>query len=472
MVRLIKNELYKVFHKKSTYIALIIGMLFLVLINYIYKVDFEEVVYSFIDYGDIALEYEKELKDANLAMTDKVFYQTEVDKNKLLDKYHENWQMDAIEEVYGNALEKYYYAYFNEEMDKLDALKREKDEIENAITSGNYKYFLNLKLANAKNELEEVNGQDASSDMEKLNKKRETERLTESIKLYEYALENDIKNDGSYLGNAIEEMLVNINDVVSYKYPGKNEKKEDFEDGVKAYFENKYIIENKVDTNNNHNLRAVIINFFAEVEIIIFIFIVMIAGSMVSDEFNKGTIKNLLTIPYTRGKIITAKLITCFLMIPFVVICLVLGELLIGGLFFGFSSLSISYVTYNITSNQIISVSPIVYLSLMFLAKVPMLTLLMVLAFAISTIFLNSGLAIAVTFFGYVASSIINLFSERIKILKYFVTTNWQFSDYLFGGTSQFGISLTQSIVVCLIYLSIMLVVIYIVFKKRNVKNI
>ena len=84
MVRLIKNELYKVFHKKSTYIALIIGMLFLVLINYIYKVDFEEVVYSFIDYGDIALEYEKELKDANLAMTDKVFYQTEVDKNKLL----------------------------------------------------------------------------------------------------------------------------------------------------------------------------------------------------------------------------------------------------------------------------------------------------------------------------------------------------------------------------------------------------
>lgn len=471
MIKLIKNEFYKLFHKKSTYITLVIGLLFLVLVNFIYSLDIEDALYSFIDYNSFADEYEEEAKSADLSIEDKVFYQTEIAKYRLLNDYHNEWQSDAIETVYNSSLEAYYTAYFNNEED-VSTLKEKVDLIKEKITSNDYKYFLNLKLEAAKESLDEIENRNVNSDLAKKNKKIDLEIANETIRLYEYAIDNDIAFDGSFLGNALSSMLISLPDLVSYKYESDENIKKGYEESVKSYFENEYIIKNKIDTNNMHSLRSVIINLFDEIEIIIIVFIIMIAGSMVSDEFNKGTIKNLLTVPFTRGKIVLAKLITCFLCIPLISLVFVIGELIIGGIFFGYSSLNIPYISYSILENKMYMVNPFIYLIEVFASKLPMYTLLMVLSFLVSTVFLNGGLAIAITFFGYVASSIINLFATRLPILKFFVTTNWQFKDYLCGGVSEFGIPLWRSSITCLIYLVIMLIVIFVVFKKRNVKNI
>lgn len=39
MIKLIKNEIYKILHKKSTYIIMIITALFMVLVSYVYSKD-------------------------------------------------------------------------------------------------------------------------------------------------------------------------------------------------------------------------------------------------------------------------------------------------------------------------------------------------------------------------------------------------------------------------------------------------
>ena len=104
----------------------------------------------------------------------------------------------------------------------------------------------------------------------------------------------------------------------------------------------------------------------------------------------------------------------------------------------------------------------------------PQILLLVTLAFAVSTIVGNTAFAIVITFAGVIGSSIINMFASayKIKILNYFVTTNWDFNYYLFGGISPYGTSLVHAIIVCIVYFLIMVITSFIVFNKKNIKNI
>ena len=101
--------------------------------------------------------------------------------------------------------------------------------------------------------------------------------------------------------------------------------------------------------------------------------------------------------------------------------------------------------------------------------------LLGILAFSLGTIFNISALAIALPLGGTIAADIINSLAiyKDIKILRYFVTLNWDFSWYLFGKTSQFKYTnFGFSAVVCIIYALIMIIASFFVFKKKNIKNI
>ena len=60
--------------------------------------------------------------------------------------------------------------------------------------------------------------------------------------------------------------------------------------------------------NNICNAVDIMIMEFSEVNIFIIICIIMVSGSIVSDEYNKGTIKYLLIKPYKRYKILLSKL--------------------------------------------------------------------------------------------------------------------------------------------------------------------
>ena len=471
MFRLIKNELFKLFHKKSVYIFLVVALGFLVLVNYIYSLDlntFETYTYDF------------ELQDAS----DRVSYLEEYDKNSselpsakaqldmytLLKDYHETWQESAINGIYYEAAIAYYDALF----DKTDNVKEkltQKQDLESKIKNNDWRYFTNIELNSEKENLASLKESITNNKQEENELNRQIAISEETIKVYEYSLNNDVPMDSSYEGVALQNILDDIYPMMDYKY---NNEKESYEEILKDYEENWYILNEKMDTNNSHTLRYVIMNLYNELEIIVIVFCIMVAGGMVADEFNKGTIKNLLTIPYTRSQILASKLITSLLMLPFIILFLLVGELIIGGLFFGYSSLSIPIVNYVISDGSFTTLNVFSYFGLIVLTKAPIVILLLVLAFSLSTIVLNTAFAITITFLGYVGSSIINLFAQsyNLKFLNYFVTTNWDFSVHLFGGVSEFNIPVGQSIIVCLVYLLIMLIVTFMVFKKKNIKNI
>ena len=152
-----------------------------------------------------------------------------------------------------------------------------------------------------------------------------------------------------------------------------------------------------------------------------------------------------------------------------------IGQFIVGGIILGFDSLSVPAIIYNYATSQVQTMSIPMYIVIAGLAKLPMYILLMTLAFACSTIFINTAVSIVIPLLGYMGSSIINQLAivYNIKLINYFVTPNWDLTSYLFGGLSQFeGLVPSFSISICIIYFAIMFVTSFAVFRKRNIKNI
>lgn len=236
---------------------------------------------------------------------------------------------------------------------------------------------------------------------------------------------------------------------------------------------NKYYIENNISLDSNS--RDLFINLFGNYELFILIVGIVIAGSIVSEEFNRGTIKLLLVKPYSRVKIILSKFIVCMLILILTIAFIYVFQFLAGGVINGFDGMNIPAVVYNFDTSAVETVNLFAYVALIGICKLPMYVLLTTLAFTCSTLFTNTALAVSIPFLGYIAAPLLNqlAIAYKIKAITYFVTPNWDLSTYLFGGTPMFqGLTMPFSIAICAIYLAIMLILSCVVFKKRDIKNI
>ena len=473
-MKLVKNELYKILHKRSTKVFLVIALIFVILTNLIYRYSDDLLVFSTTYYEDydMALSYVNDYENSGIGDKELYnYYKSFIETYDLANNYDSNsWQYQKYMEDYWNLLQE-YYRYLDEELD-ASLISNELEETKNNIENNNWQYFVNNDTNNINESINNIkNSLNSSlSNNEKINYEKELFILEEQLKLNEYRIENDVAFGNDYLNDAINAINNSLYSMAEYQYSNDV----DYQDSVKSYYENWYILDNKVDTNNNQTLRSVFVNFFNEYSFLILVFGIMIAGGIVSDEFNKGTIKSLLIIPHKRSKILLAKYISVLIMLLFIIGIFIVSELLIGGILMGFGSLSIPVVVYNITDSCLEVLNIFGYLILQILANLPQIILLVTLAFACSVIVNSTAFSIVIPFCGIIASELINGFAlvYDIKILNYFVTTNWDFTVYLFGGTSIYGNSLIHAIIVCLVYLLIMLVVTFIVFKKKDIKNI
>lgn len=237
----------------------------------------------------------------------------------------------------------------------------------------------------------------------------------------------------------------------------------------------KYILETKQDVEKQASLRGILLNVFDEYSIFIIIFIIMIAGGIVSSEFEKGTVKMLLVKPYKRGKILLAKYIVSLLMILFIFVITVVFQVIVGGVVFGFDSLSIPAVVYNFNTNSVVTYNMFEYVLIIAVNKLPIYVLLTTLAFALSSIFANTVIAVVLPILGNVASAVINQLASMYSIreLAVFPTLNWDFSQFLFGRLPAYEFtSLGFAVCVCVVYWAIMVSVAWIAFRKREIKNV
>ena len=459
MIKLIKNEIFKILHKKGTYIVLIITALFITLVSYL--IGHEETYFSTETYFDV---------DTGDVTQNKI----NKEMNEKYQKYNKDtWQHYVIDDTY-DIVSNYYYALDSGEIS--DEVKKSYQDVNNALANDDWQYFVNKTLASRKEELKtlEESLKYSTADKEKKNLESQIFTIKVAIEMLEYRLKENVKYGNDYLNEAIDAITYSASAINTYENTTNKETKSELEDTVKIYYKSRYILENKEDINNASDLRFILTNFYSEYLFLILVFGIMIGGAIVSEEYSKGTIKSLLITPYKRSTILLSKFISVILLTILFIVIAYLMQTVIGGIFLGFGSLSNHVVEYNLATKSLEVMSVFKYILLYTIANLPQILLLVTLAFAVSTIIGNTALAIVITFAGVIGSSIINMFASmyKIKVLNYFVTTNWNFNYYLFGGTNPYGPSITQAIIVCLVYFLIMIITSFIVFNKKNIKNI
>ena len=158
MISLIKNELIKIFNKKSTYIMFAFIFIFVSITNYIYKRELDESGNFKLEYSDISyIDYLKEELD-NIGNDEddkeyEISLRSDIMKFELIEKYGVNsWQEYIIDNnmnyIFENIV-RYKYIEVNDEL--LDKYEEEYKLLKEKLDSNDYKYFINLEIEDINN---------------------------------------------------------------------------------------------------------------------------------------------------------------------------------------------------------------------------------------------------------------------------------------------------------------------------------
>ena len=488
MSRLIKNELIKIFKKKTIYITMLLVFLLIIFMNIIIKASSNSYSSAYMYSESYMNSLKEELSELNPEnpsdITLYINLKSEIELNELMYKYKDSeWKLSIINErIAPYITEKNNYMYGeSKDENQVTKINNKIDELMTKINDDDWEYFAKEDLENANKTIEDLNfkkSQTVDSEVLKsLNSEIENAKIDKEIA--SLRLEKKIPYGSDYLNTAIMTYKSSSSTIIEYDNVENREleyeEQKQYNKALENREESKYIIQTGIDVNKIDSLKFILQNFYSQFGIFLIVVIIMIAGTIVSEEFNKGTIKLLLVKPYTRNKILASKFITTLIIIAFVIITTIIMQILAGGILFGFDSLNLPVIAYNFNTNVLQEINIFAYLGMQTLMQLPMIILLATLAFAISTIFSNSAIAITISLLGYMSSAIINqlIIGYNISFMKYFVTMNWDLSQYLFGSLPNMqGMNMLMSIITCIIYLAIMLIPTFIIFKKRNIKNI
>lgn len=478
MFNLIRSELKKITKKKVIYIMFFVTLAFMILINIVGK-KFQST--SYVIYDDQSMNYYKEQLTPELEESDPDYYadcKSMYDSYELAKKYDEDsWQRQIISQRIQPLLK---IMYLEKSGETYNNARTKYDKDVEALEKNDWKYFVYQ-------DLDETNLQILMTDESASN---QLESLKDTKQALEWRLEKNISYDNSDLNSYLQCWLnarVSIRQYKDNKNPSQTEKVYHQQD-VATEAIARYAIENGIDgtisNQGNSNLKyglaysakSELFDAFSGYSLFIIILIIIVAGTIVSEEFNKGTIKLLLVRPYSRVKILLSKYITCLIVLICSIIFVALMQTVVGGIVYGFDSYKNPTVLYNYATNSLNVVSMTGTLAIMAVAILPKLILLMTLAFTLSTVITNTPVAIAIPLLGSMVESIINqlaIMYEKANFLKYFVTPNWDFSQYLYGALPQMkGITLGFSVCICLAYFIVMMALSIWNFKEKNIKNI
>lgn len=151
MLKLIKNELLKIFCRKSTYLVLLLAVGFVILNNVIYKKSYNEEIKS-----ETPTETLKNqiviLENSNNVGFDYLQKVTEIELNELSENYDKPWQKYAINNIIKNDIsQKLLNGSLTSREDVLEKLV----EFEQKLREENWNWFLQLELYNYNLALEE-----------------------------------------------------------------------------------------------------------------------------------------------------------------------------------------------------------------------------------------------------------------------------------------------------------------------------
>lgn len=236
-----------------------------------------------------------------------------------------------------------------------------------------------------------------------------------------------------------------------------DESYEEIEERIKL---EEYAINNKIKYNiflNTENknaplpsdARILLMKIFNNFDIIIIFILIYLSTTIITEECSNGTIKYLLIKPHTRVKILSSKIITSILIIITITSFITVFQYLLGGILFGFNSYSLEAIIYNSSDKIIETTSLANYMITLIISKIPMYFILSIISLLFGVVTNNIALNII------------------ISLGMYLLIYNYDISKYLYSS----DVLLNKYIIIFNISIIILLMLLTIIFKKKDIKN-
>lgn len=438
MINLIKNELFKIFKNGKLLIFIMVIFLFMILVNFLSSRDYS---YNSYDYSYEISLLEESLKEDGLSDYEKAVIEAQIYSYSLSLNYsYDTWQNN-------------YFLLFQEKIIE-SFLVGDTDFLENfesVIKNEEYEVYLNLEIENLESKL--LSSEVSDKDIEFINYK---------IDMYNYWLVNDL-GQNNYLEESIASVL---NLKYEEIYYGENKSSE-----IEIY---EYSIYNEEDVMGTNNFKTNIENFMNNYTQFIILFALVIASSILASEFKSGTIKSLLITPYKRSEILAAKFISAFVSVLIIIFSMFLFQIILSFVFFDIGKSIAPVVILNETTNAVVFENVFIYELKLIISFLPTIIFLMSLSFLITLLIPSSALGVCASFIIYLLGEMLNTYAlfYNIDNLKYFITLNWDFTSYIYGGKSIFEfLSFNFSIVIYVFYLSLIWLICIKLFNRKYISN-
>jgi len=473
LIKLLQNELFKIFHKKGLYIIFAITLTLTIIINIIAASDFTDIeeTDSYInnarksvsEYEAGGVEYDEFYIDYKVRI---LAYDLKHEKSEYLEKTSpENFYIDTtISPLYRSY---YHFKVIEKNEDQANAVKMEVDTAIDALHNFNWKQQLEDRIKILEENKEDCNIQECSHDN------------SEEIKVLKYRIKNNIPPSYKYGSTLLDEYISKYN---VYNDMEKDESKILKHDELyekreleKQVAETKYMLDHNLIKDDTELLEAgpIFVGDMGSIGMMIIICIVLISSAVVADEFNKGTIKQLLVRPYNRYKIIISKLLAVFIVTMIFVVLVALGEAIVTGISTNsFDTMLQPQLVYNYNTHSVMAMNIITKGLLLFSCAIPEILTIILITFFASILFTNNAISTAVGIITYFSSTLFTVYIDYHKIISYIPLVNWDFQVYLFGGINPCKyMSLTKSLIINIITIVVLFILILILYKRKDIKN-
>ena len=483
MNKLIRNELYKIFHKKSTYFFLfaLVALLFAFgsLVNYEIKTIEDDSYSTQIEMLESDINELKNKKD--LSDNEKSEYISDLarlDMFKLLKERNYPNMGSEFSYVQGTLLN-YFIVKHSVEINKTDYLilgYESKEDFDKKFNDA-------LKVLDNFVPLDEV-----KKELNNLKKETVCESVSSAIcdeyfeaykRVLQYRIDNnipyaEINSNSVYLSIYISKLPSYLEAKRNYDKLSKDEK-EAYREALATVKICEYKMDNKLISGLGSNLNdysEYVAMPITDLAFIIIFGVLIVASSIVSDEFDKGTIKQLLIKPFSRSKIVLSKIIACLITALFFILFAEVAHIAISFILLKGFNLTDSTIIYDYSIDKVITLTGLQVFGYNLLAKSFYFILFALMIIFISTLTRNTALSAASGFFILILPEFLAMFIQKFKYIAYLPFYTWKLNDYLFGGVSQYGVlDFKASLAMDIIYVIVFVVLILITFKHSEVKN-
>ena len=483
MIRLVKIELKKLFAKKMIYIFLIV-IVGITLMTTMLEKNINKL-YGLLEYSTNEELYKQSMESYNLSDPKQLEFYVEDKTEYDIIAISKDYKVYSPEYMYINDTMRETIACMNEneyitkDQEKFEECKKKYDEQLDFLKHFDWKEQL---INNKKDVEEQIKSLEFGINSGVLNDKESLDalkvlKLTNEV--LDYRIENEIPIDGnglsltlnSYISAYSEYLKIDSDrNVIDRSELLSNKQVEE------EYFVDKYMLENKLlkDTGRTfakNNTATAVLSVFSG-GMFSLLFLILVGGGIIAEEFNKGTIKQLLLKPYKRSKVFMSKVVASMMIFVLFLLVYAVITAIINGIVFGeISSVFDPVVFYDFNKQQVITHSLWFACLERFIVILPMFLIMLGVSILLGVLTTNTAVSIIVPIVINTSAGIINALAKG-KIFAFLPTMCWNLSEFLHGGIPSFKyLKLSTSIIVDVITIVLLFGVSMFIFRKKDIKN-